>query len=162
MNLTILFVFICIIALIIYEKYVGKQQPRKYTLAFAQKGGGGRGGGPKRGGGARGGAMGGARGGARGGGSGGAKGGGSGPSDSSGGGSGDCGLPVKTVDELSSIFNIIGFKFNGVSNSAPAKKSPPPKLSNKLPKTTGGGAGQPPAPGSNNAKIDAILQQMLK
>ena len=159
MNLSILFVFICIIALIIYTKHSKKPSKNTPTFIFAQKGGGrgGKGAGPKRGGGGRGG-------GPRGGG--GPKGGPSGPSGPSGpGGPGgpSGGLPVKNIDELNTIFNIIGFKFKSGGNIGQA----PPQFSNTVPGRVGGPPdnklpGLPPMPGSNNNNIDEILKQMMQ
>lgn len=178
MNLSILFVFICIIALIIYKKYRGAQQSPKQTFAFAQKGGGGKrggggGGGPKGGGGGRRGGgghkHGGGKGGPQGGKGGPPGGGGGGPPEGQGGspsGPSGGGLPVKTIDELNTIFNVIGFKFKGGGNAGPPPPKGPP--SNKLPpkgeklglpgKVSNG---LPPMPGSNNTNIDEILKQMM-
>ena len=161
MNLSILFVFICIITLIVYTKHSGKSIKNQPTFVFAQKGSGGKGGGagPKRGGGGRGGGKGGGAGPKRGGGGRGPKRGG-GPSKGGGGPpkgddqdapGGDCGLPVKNIDELNTIFNVIGFKFKSGGNIGQA---PPRQISNQLP-------GTPPMPGSNNSNIDEILKQMI-
>ena len=135
MNLSILFVFICIIALIIYKRHL---KSNSTTFAFAQKGGGGgrRGGKGGRGGG---------RGGPKGGSGGGNPNGPSGPSGPGGqGGPSGGGLPVTTMDQLDSIFNTIGFKFSG---------------GGVLPKAMP--SGLPPMPGSNNDNLDAILKQMM-
>jgi len=149
MNLSILFVFICIITLIVYTKHSGKSRKNQPTFVFAQKGSGGKGGGagPKRGG--RGPKRGG-RGPKRGGGP--SKGGGGPPKgDDQDAPGGDCGLPVKNIDELNTIFNVIGFKFKSGGNIGQA---PPRQISNQLP-------GTPPMPGSNNSNIDEILKQMM-
>lgn len=131
----------------IYTKHFEKPGKHQSMFAFAQKGArGGKGAGPKRGGGGKGGGRGGGGGGSP---QGGPQG---GPPSSPGGG--NCGLPVKNIDELNTIFNVIGFKFKSGGNIGQA----PPQVSNQLP----GGGGMPPMPGSNNNNIDEILKQMMQ
>lgn len=153
MNISILFVFICIIALIVYTKHLDKYKP---TFAFAQKGGGS---GPRRsgsGGRGRTGTSG------KGPSAGGVTSSGKGPQ----GGGGDCGLPVKNIEDLNNIFNVIGFKFKSGGNIGQAP--PPQQVLNKPPVNVGQGPqvsnknGLPPMPGSNNNNIDEILKQVLQ
>lgn len=160
MNLTIVFVFVCMFALIITammnKKLSAPQGPPQPTFAFAQRApvqGGARGGRQVRGG--RGG-------GARAPGRGGRQVRGhppkAGGSNTSSGPADACGLAVTTMDQLDTIFNTIGFKFSGNSDRGPV-----PQKSHPLPgplKIVSQKA-QPPMPGSNNNNLDAILKKIM-
>lgn len=151
MNLTIVFVFVCMLALIITalmnKKLSGPRgQPRSMLAQRAPARGGRqvRGGRPVRGG-----ARAPARGGSRH-----AKGGG-GPPKASGSGPDDaCGLAVTTMDQLDTIFNTIGFKFGG--GPVPQKSQPLPGPLKIVSKKA-----LPPMPGSNNNNLDAVLKKIM-
>jgi hypothetical protein len=158
MNLTIVFVFVCMFALIITammnKKLSAPRGPPQYRFAFAQRApvqGGARGGRQVRG---RGGARAPRRGGRRVRGSPPKAGG----SNTSSGPTDACGLAVTTMDQLDTIFNTIGFKFSGNSDRGPV-----PQKSHPLPgplKIVSQKA-QPPMPGSNNNNLDAILKGIM-
>ena len=151
MNLTIVFVFVCMFALIITammnKKLSAPRGPPQHTFAFAQRApvqGGARGGRQVRG-----------RGGARAPGRGGRRVRGhppkAGGSNTTSGPTDACGLAITTMDQLDTIFNTIGFKFSGNSDRGPLP-GPLKIVSQKA---------QPPMPGSNNNNLDAILKKIM-